>query len=136
MTQLTPIAEKLLDELSGKERADFEEDIRGMLVSLFRAGANSRQLHNLAKKVGMESVGSPTRPSTSSSTCRVTNSGSSNQLSSTAPTPVLTNETNTPQSSSPPSVHASADGLSTADVIKDGPFDGVRGSALRVQDTE
>lgn len=55
---------------------------------------------------------------------------------SAAPTPVLTNETNTPQSSSPPSTHASADGVATTETAKAGSINGVEAVAPQVQESE
>jgi mRNA-binding protein PUF3 len=127
------VIQKLVDELSGDEKAAFKEEIRQILINYQKTTPLPRQLHTLSKKVDLDINVSPARPQTSG---RVTNSSSSNNTNpSTAPTPVLTNETNTPQSNSPPSVHAHADGPSSTEGVKGVAVDGVKVETPRVQET-
>jgi mRNA-binding protein PUF3 len=127
------VIQKLIDELSGEEQVAFKDEIRQILINYQKTTPLPRQLHTLSRKVDLDVGASPARPQTSG---RVANSGSSNNTNmSTAPTPVLTNETNTPQSNSPPSVHAHADGP-TSEGVKVSGMDEVKAEHPRVQETE
>lgn len=77
------------------------EEIKPQFFALKKNGA-SRQLQALEKLLGIGSGGSS-----------VKNDGASTQtdLNSAADTPALTNETSSPQSSSPRSAHVSAEGI-------------------------
>ncbi|KAK7418858.1 mRNA binding protein puf3 [Neonectria punicea] len=97
------VIQKLLGQLEGNERELLVEEIKPQYFSLKKSGT-SRQLQALEKLLGL----------TSGST--VTKTGPNGlQLDSSAPTPSLTNETNSPQSSSPPSTSASAVGVPADD---------------------
>jgi mRNA-binding protein PUF3 len=87
-----------LTHLEGNEREVFVEDIKPHFFLLKKNGA-SKQLQALEKLLGLS--GSTSGPSKIDGT-------SSTIPDSSAPTPVLTHETNSPQSSSPPSTHVSA----------------------------
>lgn len=89
--ELTAVAEKLLLFLEGEEKRSLAEQIKPHFWALKKHGTN-KQLQAMEKALaGAGASGSVQTDSNSS-----------------APTPVLTNETNSPQSSSPSSTHASA----------------------------
>lgn len=83
------VIQKLLGQLDGVDKEALVEEIKPQFFALKRNGA-SRQLQALEKLLGL---GGNTN---------------GNDASSIAPTPSLTNETNSPLSNSPPSTHASA----------------------------
>ncbi|WQF75683.1 Putative armadillo-like helical, pumilio domain-containing protein [Colletotrichum destructivum] len=89
------VIQKLLNQLEGAEREAFVEEMRPQFNTL-RKTSTSRQLAAIDRLI----YATQTPPS---------KSGGS-QADSTAPTPVLTMEPNSPQSSSPPSTSASAVG--------------------------
>ncbi|PFH55784.1 hypothetical protein XA68_17624 [Ophiocordyceps unilateralis] len=108
------VIQKLLGQLSGAERDTLVEDIKPQFYSLKKNGA-TRQLQALEKLLGLGSKGEAT-PSHA-------------DASSASATPVLTNETNSPQSSSPPSTHVSAVGFPSSVMGKE-----TRATAPKVQD--
>ncbi|KAH7328588.1 armadillo-type protein [Stachybotrys elegans] len=94
------VVQKLLTHLEGTEREMFVEEIKPHFFLLKKNGA-SKQLQALEKLLGLNGT-------TSSASKTDGTSSTIPDSSSAAPTPVLTNETNSPQSSSPPSTHVSA----------------------------
>nr|XP_036574978.1 mRNA binding protein pumilio [Colletotrichum truncatum]KAF6781478.1 mRNA binding protein pumilio [Colletotrichum truncatum] len=109
------VIQKLLNQLEGSEREAFVEEMRPQF-NLLRKTSTSRQLAAIDRLI----YATQTPPS---------KSGGS-QADSTAPTPVLTMEPNSPQSSSPPSTNASAIGEVADDDNKSGAPGGV---SLKVQ---
>ncbi|KAF9877280.1 hypothetical protein CkaCkLH20_04980 [Colletotrichum karsti] len=109
------VIQKLLNQLEGSERDAFIEEMRPQFL-LLRKTSTSRQLAAIDRL--MHATENP-----------ASKSGGS-QADSTAPTPVLTMEPNSPQSSSPPSTNASAIGEVTDDDNKSGVPGGV---SLKVQ---
>lgn len=85
------VIQKLLGQLDGVDKEALVEEIKPQFFALKRNGA-SRQLQALEKLLGLGSNATAT------------------DGHSMAPTPSLTNETNSPLSNSPPSTHASAVG--------------------------
>lgn len=102
------VIQKLLGQLRGSERELLVEEIKPQFFAMKKNGS-SRQLTALEKLLGLSS-GSPSTK----------NEGSISQAdaNSTADTPALTNETSSPQSSSPRSTHVSTIGIPTEDVSK------------------
>ncbi|TWU77356.1 mRNA binding protein puf3 [Metarhizium rileyi] len=92
------VIQKLLGQLEGREREMLVEEIKPQFFALKKNGA-SRQLQALEKLLGLGSGGSPSKNDAASV---------QTDLNSAADTPALTNETSSPQSSSPRSAHASA----------------------------
>ncbi|KAF5129985.1 Pumilio 3 [Metarhizium anisopliae] len=92
------VIQKLLGQLEGREREMLVEEIKPQFYALKKNGT-SRQLQALEKLLGLGSGGSPSRNDAASA---------QTDLNSAADTPALTNETSSPQSSSPRSAHASA----------------------------
>ena len=117
--------EKLLLRLDGEEKQDLIEDIKPIYAALKKHG-NSRQLQAMEKLLGMSGQGSPRR-------MEVTSMAGQADSNSMAPTPVLTNETNSPQSSSPPSTHASAVEHQAGDGLKANSTHTVNGVAPHVE---
>ncbi|KAH6606766.1 hypothetical protein Trco_005919 [Trichoderma cornu-damae] len=114
--------EKMLGQLQGEERDVLVEEIKPQFYSLKKSGV-SRQLQALEKLLGLN--GSKSEASTQSDT------------NSVAEVPSLTHETNSPQSSSPPSTHASAVGVPSNDAADKAPTgNSIHGVALQVQDVE
>lgn len=98
------VIQKLLGQLSGPERDTLVEDIKPQFFSLKRNGA-TRQLQALEKLLGLGAgVKSETTPSHA-------------DASSASVTPVLTNETNSPQSSSPQSAHVGSVGFPSSVIL-------------------
>lgn len=118
--------EKLLGQLQGVERETLVEDIKPQFFALKKNGA-SRQLQALEKLLGL--------PATGTSGKNEHSSGQSD-ANSVAPTPSLTNETNSPLSSSPPSTHVSAVGMPSDDGAKHLSSNGGDDAAIRVRDIE
>ncbi|KAF6793058.1 mRNA binding protein pumilio [Colletotrichum sojae] len=87
------VIQKLLHELKGEERMAFVEELKPQFAIL-RKSSNSRQVAAIDRL--MSAAEKP--------------GGSQADANSAAPTPVLTMEPNSPQSSSPPSTNASAIG--------------------------
>lgn len=114
------VIQKLLGQLEGNEKELLVEEIKPQFFALKRNGA-SRQLQALEKLLGLGNGAANSRNE---------GNGDSNSI---APTPSLTNETNSPQSSSPPSTHVSAVGLAS-DVAAKGA--GVSAEAVRVHEEE
>jgi mRNA-binding protein PUF3 len=108
----------LLVWLKGEEKHALAEEIKPQFLILKRHG-NSRQLQAMEKALGL-GQGSSSRPEAA---------GQMNG-NSPGPTPVLTNETNSPQSSSPPTTHASALEQASGDATANN----VNGVAPQVQD--
>ncbi|KAE9576903.1 Pumilio 2 [Colletotrichum fructicola] len=109
------VIQKLLNLIEGSEREAFIEEMKPQF-NLLRKTSTSRQLAAIDRLL----YATQTLPS---------KSGGS-QADSTAPTPVLTMEPNSPQSSSPPSTNASAIGEVADDDNKSGVPGGV---SLKVQ---
>ncbi|WYZ40111.1 hypothetical protein EsH8_IV_000452 [Colletotrichum jinshuiense] len=114
------VIQKLLNQLEGGERDAFVEEMRPQFNTL-RKTSTSRQLAAIDRLI----YATQTPPSKSG--------GSQADTSSAAPTPVLTMEPNTPQSSSPPSTNASAVGEVADDDNKSGAPGGVS-LKLQVED--
>ncbi|OAR02016.1 hypothetical protein LLEC1_03425 [Akanthomyces lecanii] len=91
------VIQKLLGQLHGAEKELLVEEIKPQFFTLKKNGA-SRQLQALEKLLGLGSRGEGDHSAT--------------------PTPALTNETSSPQTSSPPSTHVSAVSLASADASK------------------
>ncbi|TQV99894.1 hypothetical protein V2A60_005321 [Cordyceps javanica] len=91
------VIQKLLGQLHGAEKETLVEEIKPQFFTLKKNGA-SRQLQALEKLLGLGSRGDGDHSAT--------------------PTPALTNETSSPQTSSPPSTHVSAVSLASADASK------------------
>ncbi|KAM0264752.1 hypothetical protein ACHAQJ_000577 [Trichoderma viride] len=115
------VIQKMLGQLQGEERDALVEEIKPQFYSLKKSGA-SRQLQALEKLLGLS--GSKSETSTQSDT------------NSVAEVPSLTHETNSPQSNSPPSTHASAVGVPSNDAADKGSSNSIHGVALQVQDVE
>lgn len=129
---LTWRLEKLLDEFQGDEKAAFEDDIKQGLLITMRQNTLGRQLHALARRVGLDVTASPGSQQASPGR----SDAARNNSNSAAGTPVLTNETNTPQSSSPPSTHVSADGVALGEGTKAEIDVVVNAGGPQVQDAE
>ncbi len=102
-------AEKLLNHLVGAERESFVEEMKPQVHSLKKV-STGRQVAAVDRL--MTAMATPTPPR-SGSTPENDGAGQAPpalqvDVSSAAPTPVLTMAPNTPQSSSPPSTNASA----------------------------
>ncbi|UKZ63598.1 uncharacterized protein TrAtP1_004825 [Trichoderma atroviride] len=115
------VIQKMLGQLQGEERDALVEEIKPQFYNLKKSGA-SRQLQALEKLLGLS--GSKSETSTQSDT------------NSVAEVPSLTHETNSPQSNSPPSTHASAVGAPSNDTADKGSSKSIPGVALQVQDVE
>ncbi|PHH89046.1 hypothetical protein CDD83_6714 [Cordyceps sp. RAO-2017] len=120
------VIQKLLGQLHGAERDVLVEDIKPQFFALKKNGA-TRQLQALEKLLGL---GAGPAASAKSETA------SHADANSAAGTPLLTNETNSPQSSSPPSTHASAVGFPADDADKDPSRRAAAGIAPKVQGDE
>jgi mRNA-binding protein PUF3 len=94
----------MLAKLEGAERASFIEEMRPHFLALKR-GSSSRQIQALEKLMAT----TPSSPATSKAGSRPSSSALQVDINSAAPTPVLTMEPNSPNSS-PPSTNASAVG--------------------------
>ncbi|OLN81558.1 Pumilio-like protein 2 [Colletotrichum chlorophyti] len=112
------VIQKLLNQLDGPEREAFVEEMRPQFNTL-RKTSTSRQLAAIDRLM-VATTQTPTPKS----------GGSQADPGSAAPTPVLTMEPNSPQSSSPPSTSASAIGEVAEDDNKSGMPGGV---SLKVQ---
>lgn len=86
-----------MGQLHGAEKETLVEEIKPQFFTLKKNGA-SRQLQALEKLLGLGGRGDGDHSAT--------------------PTPALTNETSSPQTSSPPSTHVSAVSLASADASK------------------
>ncbi|KAM0454746.1 hypothetical protein ACHAPV_005498 [Trichoderma viride] len=115
------VIQKMLGQLQGEERDALVEEIKPQFYNLKKSGA-SRQLQALEKLLGLS--GSKSETSTQSDT------------NSVAEVPSLTHETNSPQSNSPPSTHASAVGAPSNDTADKGSSKSIPGVTLQVQDVE
>lgn len=104
------VIQKLLGLLHGSEREMLMEEIRPLLNTI-KKNSSSRQLQALEKLLETGPGGPATR-----------NDGPSSHAddNSAADTPALTNETSSPQSSSPRSAHISAVGIPSEDDGKSG----------------
>ncbi|RDA87594.1 hypothetical protein CP532_3998 [Ophiocordyceps camponoti-leonardi (nom. inval.)] len=103
------VIQKLLGQLSEPERDTLVEDIKPQFFALKKNGA-SRQLQALEKLLGLGTGANAKGEATSSSSSSSSSSTHGRTTSATA-TPVLTHETNTPQSSSPPITHVSTEAV-------------------------
>ena len=107
----------MIAQLQGAEKESFAEEIKPQLMLVKKACHNNRQLMAIEKLLaGLPDTGSTKRgsvsgPSPASPSLQV-------DVSSAAPTPVLTMEPNTPQSSSPPSTNAGASDESVDETLK------------------
>ncbi|KAF7543115.1 hypothetical protein G7Z17_g11004 [Cylindrodendrum hubeiense] len=115
------VIQKLLGQLEGTERELLVEEIKPQYFSLKKSGT-SRQLQALEKLLGL-----------SSGTTLSKTGPNGLQVDSSAATPSLTNETNSPLSSSPPSTSASAVGIPADDGAAKASAGGV---TPQVQDNE
>lgn len=112
------VIQKLLNQLEGAEREAFVEEMRPQFQTL-RKTSTSRQLAAIDRLIYATTQTAPSK-----------SGGSQADTSSAAPTPVLTMEPNSPQSSSPPSTSASAVGEVAEDDNKSSAPGGV---SLKVQ---
>ncbi|KAL7934821.1 armadillo-type protein [Trichoderma chlorosporum] len=115
------VIQKMLGQLQGEERDLLVEEIKPQFYSLKKSVA-SRQIQALEKLLGLS--GSKSESSTQSDT------------NSVAEVPSLTHETNSPQTSSPPSTHASAVGVPSTDAADKGSSNPIHGVPVRVQEAE
>ncbi|KAL6804579.1 armadillo-type protein [Trichoderma sp. SZMC 28013] len=115
------VIQKMLGQLQGEERDLLVEEIKPQFYSLKKSVA-SRQIQALEKLLGLS--GSKSESSTQSDT------------NSVAEVPSLTHETNSPQTSSPPSTHASAVGVPSTDATDKGSSNPIHGVSVQVQDAE
>ncbi|KAL6866880.1 armadillo-type protein [Trichoderma novae-zelandiae] len=116
------VIQKLLGQLQGEERDALVEEIKPQFYTLKKSVA-SRQVQALEKLLGLGGTKSET--SAQSDTNSVTE------------VPSLTHETNSPQTNSPPSIHASAVRVPSTDTAgKQGSGDSVHGLALQVEEAE
>ncbi|KAH6897243.1 armadillo-type protein [Thelonectria olida] len=90
------VIQKLLSQLEGTEKELLVEEIKSQYFILKKSGT-SRQLQALEKLLGLGAGNTPVKTGANGS-----------QTDSSAPTPGLTNESNSPQSSGPPSTSSSA----------------------------
>lgn len=111
----------MLGQLQGEERDLLVEEIKPQFYSLKKSVA-SRQIQALEKLLGLS--GSKSESSTQSDT------------NSVAEVPSLTHETNSPQTSSPPSTHASAVGVPSTDATDKNSSNPIHGVSVQVQDAE
>ncbi|KAM0271930.1 hypothetical protein ACHAQH_008893 [Verticillium albo-atrum] len=105
------VIQKLLNQLDGVDREAFIEEMKPQFIALKKT-STGRQIAAIDRLIFAASSPAPPRPGSNKAT-----SGQNTpalQVDSSAPTPVLTMEPNSPQSSSPPSTNASAVG-ETAD---------------------
>lgn len=105
---LTLSLEKLLGQLHGPERDGLVEDIKPQFFALKKNGA-TRQLQALEKLLGLQAGAVSVKTETTSSHA---------DSSSTAGTPLLTYDPNSPESSSPPSSHLGTDCFPANDASK------------------
>ncbi|KAK7436161.1 hypothetical protein CaCOL14_009929 [Colletotrichum acutatum] len=112
------VIQKLLNQLEGAEREAFVEEMRPQFQTL-RKTSTSRQLAAIDRLIYATTQTTPSK-----------SGGSQADTNSAAPTPVLTMEPNSPQSSSPPSTSASAVGEVAEDDNKSSAPGGV---SLKVQ---
>ncbi|UKZ51499.1 hypothetical protein TrVGV298_005259 [Trichoderma virens] len=115
------VIQKMLGQLQGEERDLLVEEIKPQFYSLKKSVA-SRQIQALEKLLGLS--GSKSESSTQSDT------------NSVAEVPSLTHETNSPQTSSPPSTHASAVGVPSTDATDKSSRNSIHGVSVQVQDAE
>lgn len=117
--------EKLLGRLQGQERNSFIEELRPHYFTLKRLHGNSKQLQALEKvlEVGPNSTGEDD--------AQGVDAGPASN------TPNLTNNTNTPQSSSPPSTRTSTiNDLVSGEGGKSNLNSVTNGTAPKVQETD
>ncbi|RDA92840.1 hypothetical protein CP533_2887, partial [Ophiocordyceps camponoti-saundersi (nom. inval.)] len=102
------VIQKLLGQLSEPERDTLVEDIKPQFFALKKNGA-TRQLQALEKLLGLGAAGAKSDTAAATAGSSSSSSSSSHGRSNSASaTPALTEEINTPQSSSPHSTHLSA----------------------------
>ncbi|PNY23920.1 Pumilio-like protein 1 [Tolypocladium capitatum] len=120
------VIQKLLGQLDGAERQTLVEVIKPQFFTLKKNGA-TRQLQALEKLLGIGSGGLPAKGEAASPHA---------DANSTAGTPLLTNETNSPQSSSPPSTHMSAVGIHGDDAANKVSNDAAEAMTPKVQNED
>ncbi|KAJ9154934.1 Pumilio domain-containing protein [Pleurostoma richardsiae] len=107
------VIQKLLNQLDGPERESFIEEMKPQFHSLKKV-STGRQIAAIDRLISAvssptsESAGSPSGSVNGSVSATTPGSPALPVDNSVAPTPVLTMEPNSPQSSSPPSTNASA----------------------------
>ncbi|PNH42684.1 hypothetical protein VD0004_g4658 [Verticillium dahliae] len=122
------VIQKLLNQLDGADREAFIEEMKPQFIALKKT-STGRQIAAIDRLIFAASSPAPPRPGSSKAM-----SGQNTpalQVDSSAPTPVLTMEPNSPQSSSPPSTNASAVGETAEEDRKAQLHPG--GASLRVQ---
>ncbi|KAF3355199.1 hypothetical protein VdG1_07063 [Verticillium dahliae VDG1] len=122
------VIQKLLNQLDGADREAFIEEMKPQFIALKKT-STGRQIAAIDRLIFAASSPAPPRPGSSKAM-----SGQNTpalQVDSSAPTPVLTMEPNSPQSSSPPSTNASAVG-ETAEEDRKAQLH-PRGASLQVQ---
>ncbi|KAF5004948.1 hypothetical protein FDECE_8582 [Fusarium decemcellulare] len=115
------VVQKLLMHVEGEEKAVLVEEIKPHFYNL-KKGGSSRQTQVMETLLGLST---PAKGATN---------GLQVDVNSPTPTPVLTNESNSPQSSGPPSTNASAVGVPADDDASK--TSTTEGTALQVQDNE
>ncbi|KAM5351310.1 hypothetical protein ACJ41O_004033 [Fusarium nematophilum] len=118
------VIQKLLGQLKGTEGQILVEDIKPHYYILKKSGT-SRQLQALEKLLELGSGGPPTKNGLS---------GLQVDVNSSTATPVLTNESNSPQSTGPPSTNASAIDVPVDEIA--GKTSTIDGATVRVQDND
>ncbi|EOO02234.1 putative pumilio domain-containing protein [Phaeoacremonium minimum UCRPA7] len=112
------VIQKLLSQLEGEEREAFVEEMKPQFTSLKKV-STGRQIAAIDRLMSAVSSPTPGKPASLSGSVNGSVNGSVSgaapaspglqvEVNSAAPTPVLTMEPNSPQSSSPPSTNASA----------------------------
>ncbi|TEA03257.1 Pumilio-like protein 2 [Colletotrichum sidae] len=112
------VIQKLLNQLEGEERESFVESMKPQF-NILRKTSTNRQIAAIDRLLQATQQAPAAKPGSSQV-----------DINSAAPTPVLTREPNTPQSSSPPSTSASAVGEVADEDTKSGVPGGV---SLKVQ---
>lgn len=116
----------MLTQLQGSEREAMAEEVRPQYL-LLRRGGSARQLQALERLLGATGGPAPARTETASPHA---------DGGSAAGTPLLTNNSNSPESSGPPSTRLSADGFLSDDVPKEGSTQATARATPRVQGDE
>jgi mRNA-binding protein PUF3 len=115
--ELTSRLEKLLNQLDGPERESFIEVMEPQFAAL-RKMVTGKQIAAIDRLMSAARSPVPSKPGSTSASSAPATPGLQVDVNSAAPTPVLTMEPNSPQSSSPPSTDASAAGDAADDGAK------------------
>ncbi|KAK2592897.1 mRNA binding protein puf3 [Conoideocrella luteorostrata] len=122
------VVQKLIGQLQGSEREMLIEETKPYFFTLKKnTTGHSRQVHALESLLGLAAGGSPGKHERLSSQA---------DANSVADTPALTNETSSPQSSSPRSTHMSTIGIPTDDGSKAQPDKLLNGASPQLREDE